>query len=126
MGLISQCHKTNYLIIMYIVCELREQQKKAVNHYEKCCFLFFIGIFKETLSKLLRKCCLFIWYQNRPFKIMFEVIFVRFVQFNSHLQKTIMFEVIFVRFVQFNSHLQKTSINYIAQSCNFKTAPFAF
>ena len=80
---------TNYFIMMYIVFKLREQQKKAVNSYEKSCLSFFRGICNEKLAKLLiRKCCLFIWYQNRPFKIKFEVIFLRVVQFNNHLQKT--------------------------------------
>ena len=69
--------------------------------------LFFRGICNEKLAKLLiRKCCLFIWYQNRPFKIKFEVISLRVVQFNSHLQKT--------------------KINHITQSWNFKAAPLAF
>ena len=75
---------------MYIVFKLKEQQKKAENHYEKCFFPFFSDEFSnDTLPKLLiRKCCLFIWYQNRSFKSIFEVIFLGFVLFNSHLLKT--------------------------------------
>ena len=35
---------------MYIVFKLREQQKKAVNSYEKSCFPFFRGICDEKLA----------------------------------------------------------------------------
>ena len=93
---------------MYIVFKLKEQQKKAANHYEKCFSPFFSDEFSnDTLPKLLiRKCCLFIWYQNRSFKIIFEVIFLGFVLFNSHLLKI--------------------KVNCTTQPCDFKAAPLTF